>query len=69
MPTVSAANVHGRCRPQLAETLPPHSRPPCDGCGDPPFIVVEGHGLCRPWPLPAMRDRRYARRQRRLGRL
>ena len=31
----------------LAQSLPPRQRPPCDGCGDAPFIVVEGHGLCR----------------------
>ena len=33
-------------RPVMASTLPPRSRPPCDGCGAPPVIVAGDRGLC-----------------------
>ena len=43
------------CRPQLAEQMPDGDRPPCDGCGAPPFIVANGRGLCRPCAVSIMR--------------
>ena len=46
-PQAKTVSSPQRCSPIMAQSLPPSQRPPCDGCGDAPFIVVEGHGLCR----------------------